>query len=52
MIKKILFFVLIYNLGFSQVVINEVDSDTPSSDVKEFVELKSSTANFSLDGIF
>jgi hypothetical protein len=50
MIKKILFFVLIYNLGFSQVVINEVDSDTPGSDVKEFVELKSSTANFSLDG--
>lgn len=33
-----------------QVVINELDSDTPSIDDKEFVELKSTTPNFSLDG--
>ena len=32
------------------VVINELDSDTPSTDDREFVELKSSTPNFSLDG--
>ena len=35
---------------FSQVVINEIDADTPSSDILEFVELKSSTPNFSLNG--
>jgi hypothetical protein len=33
-----------------QVVINELDSDTPSTDDKEFIELKSTTSNFSLDG--
>ena len=34
----------------SQVVINELDSDTPSVDDKEFIELKSITPNFPLDG--
>ncbi len=34
----------------AQVVINEIDPDTPASDVLEFVELKSATPNFSLDG--
>ena len=34
----------------AQVVINELDSDTPSTDDKEFVELKSDTPNFPLDG--
>ncbi|MES2863149.1 MAG: endonuclease [Bacteroidota bacterium] len=34
----------------AQVVINEIDPDTPSTDQKEFVELKSTTPNFSLDG--
>lgn len=34
----------------AQVVINELDSDTPGTDIKEFVELKSTTPNFSLDG--
>jgi len=34
----------------SQVVINELDSDTPSVDDKEFIELKSTTPNFPLDG--
>ncbi|RZJ70705.1 endonuclease [Flavobacterium sp.] len=36
--------------SFSQVVINELDSDTPSTDDKEFVELKSNVPNFPLDG--
>jgi endonuclease I len=52
MIKKILqislfFFVL---SSYSQVVINEIDADNPGTDTKEFVELKSTTPNFSLDG--
>ncbi len=35
---------------YGQVVINELDSDTPSTDDKEFIELKSATPNFPLDG--
>lgn len=35
---------------YSQVVINELDPDTNSTDVKEFIELKSNTPNFALDG--
>ncbi len=34
----------------SQIFINEIDSDTPGSDLLEFVELKSVTPNLSLDG--
>jgi len=34
----------------SQVVINELDSDTPSIDDREFVELKSDVPFFSLEG--
>lgn len=34
----------------SQVVINELDTDTPSTDDKEFIELKSAVPNFALDG--
>lgn len=34
----------------SQVYINEIDADTPGTDQLEFVELKSVTPNFSLDG--
>ncbi|MFD0963962.1 endonuclease [Pseudofulvibacter geojedonensis] len=34
----------------SQIVINELDCDTPGVDDKEFLELKSDTPNFSLDG--
>jgi endonuclease I len=49
--KIILFLLLlISNITFSQVVINEIDPDTPSTDQKEFIELKSATANFSLNG--
>ncbi len=36
--------------SFSQVVINEIDPDTPSTDQKEFIELHSSASNFSLTG--
>lgn len=50
MIKKILLFLLISNVGFSQVVINELDPDTNSTDVLEFIELKSVTPNMLLDG--
>lgn len=50
MIKKILFLLLFCNVSFGQIVINELDADTPSTDVMEFIELKSSTPNFSLDG--
>lgn len=52
MFKKLLL-VLVLSLGFfsqAQVVINELDADTPSTDVLEFVELKSTVPNFSLDG--
>lgn len=45
-----LFFLLTSPLVSAQVVINELDSDTPGSDVLEFVELKSATPNFSLNG--
>lgn len=47
---KLFFLFLISNITFSQVVINEIDPDTPSTDQKEFIELKSATANFSLNG--
>ena len=52
MLKKLFFsfVVLCFSLSNAQIVINELDSDTPSTDDKEFVELKSSTPNFSLDG--
>ncbi|ESU28297.1 ribonuclease [Flavobacterium limnosediminis JC2902] len=52
MIKKILllFVVLVSDVSFGQIVINELDCDTPSTDVLEFIELKSATPNFSLDG--
>jgi hypothetical protein len=42
--------VLVSLSGYGQVVINELDSDTPGTDVKEFIELKSLTPNFPLDG--
>jgi endonuclease I len=48
-IKLFLLFLTSY-FSFSQVVINEIDPDTPSTDQKEFIELKSASANFSLNG--
>jgi hypothetical protein len=42
--------VLAFAKSESQVVINELDTDTPSTDDMEFVELKSDTPFYSLDG--
>lgn len=52
MIKKyhLLLALLMSSFTYGQVVINEFDSDTPGVDNQEFVELKSSTPFFSLDG--
>ena len=46
----ILLFIVFSNLTFGQVVINELDCDTPGVDDKEFIELLSETPNFTLDG--
>ena len=50
--KYLLVFSLLFSIAsYSQViVINEIDSDTPSIDTMEFVELKTQTPNFSLNG--
>ncbi|NCO64743.1 MAG: T9SS type A sorting domain-containing protein [Flavobacteriales bacterium] len=51
--KKQITLILIFiisEFAFSQLVINELDCDTPSVDDKEFLELKSTTPNFPLDG--
>lgn len=51
--KKIIFALLFLPLStfsFGQLFVNEVDSDTPGTDIKEFVEIKSTTPNFSLTG--
>lgn len=52
MIKKTvtLWLLIVSNVTFGQLVINELDSDTPSIDDKEFVELKSNVPFFSLNG--
>jgi len=51
--KKLLAVILLFfacTTLFSQVVINELDCDTPGIDDQEFIELKSDTPNFSLEG--
>ncbi len=50
--KKIylFFLILLHSITFCQVFINEVDADTPGTDNKEFIELKSTNPNFSLNG--
>lgn len=40
----------VVQLSFAQVVINELDCDTPGVDNMEFIELLSETPNFPLDG--
>ena len=52
MLKKLLCLIALacFSLSNAQIVINELDSDTPSTDDKEFIELKSTTPNFSLNG--
>ncbi len=49
--KSIVVLTLLFSLLLhSQVVINELDADTSGTDNLEFIELKSVTPNFSLDG--
>ncbi len=52
MLQKSLFVTILLCCFFSnaQIVINEIDTDTNSTDVKEFIELKSTIPNFVLDG--
>lgn len=51
MFKKLLLLIALISFSANaQVVINELDSDTPSTDDKEFIELKSTAPNFSLNG--
>ncbi len=52
MLKKILCYLLVLSTSMieAQVIINEFDSDNASTDDKEFIELKSATPNFSLNG--
>jgi len=45
----LLLFIFSYTVS-AQIVINELDSDTPSTDDREFIELKSTVPYFSLDG--
>ena len=40
----------ISQLTFSQVVINELDCDSPGAENMEFLELLSETPNYPLDG--
>ena len=45
-----LLFLFLFQFINAQIVINELDSDTVSIDDQEFLELKSDTPNFPLDG--
>lgn len=46
-----IFFIFVSQLLYSQIlVINELDSDTPGFDNMEFLELKSESPNFPMDG--
>jgi hypothetical protein len=47
---SLLLILFICQFSIGQVVINELDCDTPGVDDKEFVELKSDVPNFGLDG--
>ena len=46
----ILIFILTSQITTAQIVINELDCDTPGIDDREFIELKSDTPSFSLNG--
>ncbi len=50
--KKLLFalLLLISSISSAQLVINEFDSDTPSTNDKQFIEIKSATPSFPLNG--
>ncbi len=49
-IVTLIIFLFTGQILLGQIVINEIDCDTPSIDTMEFVELKSDTPNFALDG--
>lgn len=44
------FFLIICQNSFGQLVINELDCDSPGYDDREFIELRSETSYFPLDG--
>ena len=48
--KLTLLLLIFSHVLFSQIVINELDCDTPGTDTKEFIELKTDTPYFALDG--
>lgn len=52
MIKKLLCLAAFtcLSVGNAQIVINELDADTPSTDIKEFIELKTPSPFTPLDG--
>lgn len=52
MLKKLLCLVALicFSVVNAQIVINEIDPDTPSTDIKEFIELKTPAAFTALDG--
>ena len=52
MFKKLLCLIALacFSVSNAQVVINEIDPDTPSTDTKEFIELKSAAPFSALDG--
>ena len=52
MLRKLLCLIALtyFSVSQAQIVINELDADTPSTDTKEFLELKSTTPFFALDG--
>jgi len=41
---------LVVNFSFSQLIINEIDVDTPGTDRMEIIEIKSDISQFSLNG--
>ena len=49
-LKKAVFLIILVSVsfGYSQIRINELDCDTPSIDDVEFIELKSTTPNFTI----
>lgn len=49
-IYSFLLFAFSFQLTMGQLVINELDSDTPSIDTQEFIEIKSDDPYFPLDG--
>ena len=49
-LSLLLLLLIISQFSIGQVVINELDCDTPGTDDKEFIELKSDVPNFDLEG--